>query len=86
MERQERLTRPGTLLTFQTCCTFPTFLNVCPDCQAHILADVPGKLSLFGTEVVTLCLKNWFFFDRRKNDLLNQEIRIFRVLDEFFSH
>ena len=29
----------------------------------------------------------WFFFDHRENDLLNQEIRIIRVLDEldFFS-
>ena len=26
----------------------------------------------------------WFFFYHRENDLLNQEIRIIRVLDEFF--
>ena len=25
----------------------------------------------------------WFFFDHRENDLLNQEIRIIRALDEF---
>ena len=25
----------------------------------------------------------WGFFDRRKNDLLNQEIRIFRIFHEF---
>ena len=24
----------------------------------------------------------WVFFDRRENDFLNQEIRIFRILDE----
>ena len=46
MERQERLTRPGKLLTFQTCRTFPTFLNVCPDCQAKVLADVPRQTFL----------------------------------------
>ena len=64
MERQERLTRPGTLPTFQTCWTFPTFLNVCPDCQRQILADVPGKPSLFKIEVVTfspLCRFSEFF-------------------------
>ena len=29
------------------------FLNVCPNCQAQILADVPGKPFLFEIEIVT---------------------------------
>ena len=40
------------------------FLNVCPNCQTQILADVPGKLSLFETEIVTsspLCRSSEFF-------------------------
>ena len=32
---------------------FERSLDVCPDCQAQTLANVPGKLSLSKTEVVT---------------------------------
>ena len=62
-----------TLRTFDTSGTLPTFLtfpigmnvlNVCPNCQIQILADVPGKPSWFKTEVVTfspLCRFAEFF-------------------------
>ena len=43
-------------------------LNVCPDCQTQILADVPGKPSWFKTEVVTVYL-SW-----QKDHALMKEI------------
>ena len=44
MEREKRLTRPETFPRSKRADRSQRFLNVCPDCQAQTLADVPGKL------------------------------------------
>ena len=50
MEREERLTRPGTLPTFQRV----KRSNVPPERFAQtVLANVPGTPFLFKTEIVT---------------------------------
>ena len=59
-------------------------LNVCPNCQAQILADVPGKPSLFKTEVVTV---NFFVEKMAKiNKILKKQMVFVQTSYEYYAN
>ena len=82
-----------TLRTSDTSGTSPTFLtfpmclnvlNVCPNCQAQILANVPGKLFLFETEVVTFSFLYRFSEFFRAGYIVNV-LRLFFLAHPFLT-